>query len=427
MKLTYIWGAGYYGTLTALGLEQKGTKLKGFIDKNAKQIKIRLELPVLDPSEVLFDKNKNWRIIIAVNNEQAIKEIMEILLSAGLKENMDFEVSSLIMQSSKVQQKLKPIQVDAINVNGLTSYDVDKKEVKNPLARVYLLTYNHAKFIKHCLNGILMQKTDFPFEIYIYDDCSTDGTSDIVREYAQKYRNIIVDVQPENYYSKDNKLWQKKITLSMKHHNCKYTAFVEGDDYWIDPYKLQFQVSFLETHSDFSVSSGGFIISNSNGEQRVNLAAIEKYTAIEIPDFEAAHFSPIGHLRKYLTRVYRTEAIPKGDEYYGDVMEIYYALKKGKGCYFSRIFGIYNMHSNGLWAGLTSEEEVQHLYESFKKFYCDTKDDVMKKGFIISALRLLNALKNKKQNICKDIINCLFPELEEKRKIIAVNELSNLN
>jgi SAM-dependent methyltransferase len=81
-KETYIWGAGHYGVLTALDLENKGIRVKGFIDKNAKTIKMRLGLLVLELDEI---ENKNSQIIIAVQNEEAIKEIMEILSSHEFK------------------------------------------------------------------------------------------------------------------------------------------------------------------------------------------------------------------------------------------------------------------------------------------------------------------------------------------------------
>ena len=90
-KKVYIWGAGHYGVLTALDLEQKGVKIEGFIDKNANQIKTRLGLPVLEFNEGQF-KNQDFRIIIAVQNEDAIKNVSEMLLLVGL----EFEISSLI-------------------------------------------------------------------------------------------------------------------------------------------------------------------------------------------------------------------------------------------------------------------------------------------------------------------------------------------
>jgi SAM-dependent methyltransferase len=88
-KETYIWGAGYYGVLTALDLENKGVRVKGFIDKNAKTIKTRLGLPVQEP-DILNGKY----VIIAVKNENAVTQIKEYLVENGLKDGIDFKVSN---------------------------------------------------------------------------------------------------------------------------------------------------------------------------------------------------------------------------------------------------------------------------------------------------------------------------------------------
>ena len=87
-----------------------------------------------------------------------------------------------------------------------------------------------------------MQKTTFPIEIIIHDDASTDGTAKIVKEYADKYPDLIVPIlQTENQYSQGIKPSQNFVFPRAR---GKYIAFCEGDDYWTDPYKLQKQVDF---------------------------------------------------------------------------------------------------------------------------------------------------------------------------------------
>lgn len=123
---------------------------------------------------------------------------------------------------------------------------------KKILVTICCITYNQAKYIKQCLDGFVMQKTNFKFEVLINDDASTDGTTDIIREYEAKYPNMIKPIyQVENQYQQ-NKLDKviKKIYSNVK---GKYVAICEGDDYWTDPYKLQKQVDFLEAHPDYSI------------------------------------------------------------------------------------------------------------------------------------------------------------------------------
>ena len=125
--------------------------------------------------------------------------------------------------------------------------------MNNPIVTVWCLTYNQKEFIKDALDGFVMQKTSFPFEVIVHDDASTDGTTDIVNEYAKKYPEIIKPmIETENQWQKGG---LKHIIgiMNEKHRRGKYIAFCEGDDYWTDPLKLQRQVDFLESHSDYSM------------------------------------------------------------------------------------------------------------------------------------------------------------------------------
>lgn len=113
----------------------------------------------------------------------------------------------------------------------------------SPLVSVVCVAYQHAAFIERAVQSILSQRTNFSFELIIHDDASTDGTSDLVREMAEKHAGVIVPIlQSENQYSKGNKPW----TLCFPMAQGKYIALCEGDDHWVDPHKLQRQVDALE-------------------------------------------------------------------------------------------------------------------------------------------------------------------------------------
>lgn len=121
---------------------------------------------------------------------------------------------------------------------------MDKKE---SVLSVALITYNHEKYIRQALDSILMQETDFDFEIVIGDDCSSDSTPDICNEYVLKYSNIKYEKYDKNGGVSAN--WRKTIERC----NSKYVALIEGDDYWTENYKLQKQVDFLEANKDYSL------------------------------------------------------------------------------------------------------------------------------------------------------------------------------
>lgn len=118
-----------------------------------------------------------------------------------------------------------------------------------PMVSICCLAYNHEKYIRQTLDGILMQKTDFPFEILIHDDASIDKTADIIREYQKKYPDIVKPIFEEKNQWTTYAWGVLKLFVYPKAQG-KYTALCEGDDYWTDKEKLQKQVNYMEEHPD---------------------------------------------------------------------------------------------------------------------------------------------------------------------------------
>ena len=123
--------------------------------------------------------------------------------------------------------------------------------MNEPLVSVICNTYNHGPYIRQTLEGIMMQKTDFPYEVLVHDDASTDNTADIIREYEKKYPESIKPIcQTENQRSR-----MVKIDKTFQFPRAKgcYLAYCEGDDYWTDPNKLQRQYDALEAHPELDM------------------------------------------------------------------------------------------------------------------------------------------------------------------------------
>lgn len=133
---------------------------------------------------------------------------------------------------------------------------MEKKE--SPLVSIKCLVYNHGQYLRQCLDGFIMQKTNFAFEAIVHDDASTDNSAEIIREYAEKYPDIIKPIyETENQYLKrDGSLG--RIMNEAIHPDAKYIAICEGDDYWIDPLKLQKQVDYMENNPHCSLVHTGF-------------------------------------------------------------------------------------------------------------------------------------------------------------------------
>jgi len=126
---------------------------------------------------------------------------------------------------------------------------------ETPLVSVCIQTYQHRSFIRECLDSVLQQKTDFPFEIIIGEDESTDGTRDICIQYAQQYPGkirLFLREEKDKVYVDGVKTGRFNFLNNLRKARGKYISLLDGDDYMLDDRKLQKQVNFLETHPELS-------------------------------------------------------------------------------------------------------------------------------------------------------------------------------
>lgn len=164
----------------------------------------------------------------------------------------------------------------------------DKKKDR-PFVFVRCLTYNHEKYIEDALKGFVMQKTDFPFLAVVIDDCSTDGTADIVRRYEAQYPDIIKGIYlPYNFRSRGE---DKRPYYQEYVDKATYWAECEGDDYWTDPYKLQKQVDFMEANPEYGVCYTDYdYLEEANGEYLDSM--YEKHKNYRSKSYEEHLLSP---------------------------------------------------------------------------------------------------------------------------------------
>ncbi len=113
------------------------------------------------------------------------------------------------------------------------------------MVSITCITYNHRDFIRDMFEGVLAQNTQYRFELIVHDDASTDGTADIIREYAERYPDIVIPIfEEENQYSKGVDV----LALLVPYIRGRYVANCDGDDYWVDHFKLQKQVDYMLDH-----------------------------------------------------------------------------------------------------------------------------------------------------------------------------------
>lgn len=235
----------------------------------------------------------------------------------------------------------------------------------DPTVTIWCLVYNHGPYLRQCLDGFVMQKTDFSVEALIHDDASTDDSAKIILEYAKKYPDIIKPIiEKENLYSKhDGSLMRVQVELC----KGKYIAFCEGDDYWTDPYKLQKQVDFMEANPDYGMCHTDFVLSD--GKKRKHYK--ERY-----PD---GNYFP-GNLEYEnvgigtLTVLFRKETFDKTPKYYlqepfvaGDKPRWYELSKEAKVKYIPEVTACYRVlqssasHSPSIDKMLEFREGLQYI------------------------------------------------------------------
>jgi glycosyltransferase involved in cell wall biosynthesis len=243
-----------------------------------------------------------------------------------------------------------------------------------PLVSVITITYNHASYISECIEGILMQKTTFPFELVIGEDCSTDGTRALVLDYSQKYPEIIRLITSETNVGVFGN--SKRSTLAGR---GKYTAWCEGDDYWTDPYKLQKQVDFLEKHPDYSMCCHASKVITEKQENEGEIVRIaDTDTTITLDDLLAP-------LSKNFIRtesiVYRREPIRVVPEWYqrmvvGDYPLFLLLAYHGNIRYINQVMSVYRKHPGGIWTSNIGNAEfskkyflsVNEMYQGFDEY-----------------------------------------------------------
>lgn len=281
-----------------------------------------------------------------------------------------------------------------------------------------MVTYNQEKYIAQALESALMQRTNFNFEIIIGEDCSTDSTGTIVREYESKYPNIICAIYQEKNVGRERNIYE----LTLPTCKSKYIAYLEGDDYWTDSFKLQKQVDFLEANPEYSVTfhrckildqeenklredGCGFLFEN------VNIKGTDINTELFLKNW----------ITQSLTMVYRRDSfdlsvLSKYEDFH-DIHHIFHLLQNGKGFLFSFTGGVYREHLGGLHSKKSWEYRSDIGSFFAKELYLkNNKSKILKENYIRTlqwkiSCYTLNHFNNKK------LISAIFTHFFYSRSI----------
>ncbi len=231
------------------------------------------------------------------------------------------------------------------------SFIKEKWVISEIMVSINCVTYNHGKYIRDALNGFVCQKTQFPFEVLVHDDASTDDTKEIILEYQRRFPTII-----KPYFQRTNKYSQGYFISRFNYDRAqgKYIAICEGDDYWIDPYKLQRQFDILETNSqcDLCVHPAYGLNNIANAKKLGYFGRIPRVIKLESVILGGGGFFPTGSI------FFRSKILILLQEYYleygefgvGDVLLQFITSLNGGAFYTPEYASVYRIASDGSWS-----------------------------------------------------------------------------
>lgn len=259
---------------------------------------------------------------------------------------------------------------------------------KDPVVSVCVQTYNQIDYLPSCLDGILMQKTNFDLEILLGEDASSDGTRELCIEYAQKYPDkirLFLHERENNIKVEGNNTGIFNSLYNFFSAKGKYIAYCDGDDYWTDPDKLQKQVDFMDKNPEYVISYHKAIFVNREGKQIND----EGYPGLSERDFSSTELKKVivqpiistwcfRRVIKVLPSDFTQTIIP--DNFWISLLGFH-----GKGKFLPDIKpSHYRIHEEGIWSLINQEKKLLSKmisYNNISKFYSERNETQLVKYF----------------------------------------------
>lgn len=228
-----------------------------------------------------------------------------------------------------------------------------------PKLSVLLVTYNHEAFIRQAVDSVLMQQTDFEFEIIVADDHSTDATVAIIAEYQAEHQNIRILGSKQNVGITRN--YQRGFAAC----RGEYVAILEGDDFWISPNKLSAMATFLDEHPQCSLCFHRLIRLEEESDQALSYPPINMTTSSVL---SAAQLATENFIGNFSTCVYRRKVVERLDPALFE-MKVYdwmfniAVAQHGLIGYVPEVMSVYRAHASSIWS---AKQEAEHKLELFE-------------------------------------------------------------
>ena len=296
------------------------------------------------------------------------------------------------------------------------------KHTNLPMVSICMITYNHEAFIKQAIEGVLIQKCNFSFELVIGEDYSTDKTLEICQEFSKNYNQIRLLPSISNLGMMPN------FIRTINECKGKYIALCEGDDYWTDPLKLQKQVDFLEANEDFAICFHPIKIWQ-NGKIKKDFITPEVNDVTTITDLAKGNYihTPSVIFRNKLFDQFPNEfrESPAGDYFLHMLNARYGKIKK-----LHDIMAVYRIHETNNWVNVNFETKLPkwlNMLELMQNNFDDEIKLILSKQYANIAFDLAIKLAEKESNIlaghylqksvisdCTVVINKLYNNIDYK-------------
>ncbi|MCM2130421.1 glycosyltransferase [Larsenimonas rhizosphaerae] len=287
-----------------------------------------------------------------LNMSSGVANFNEAFKSKMITEGAIHQDEFIMGQISHIPKPAGPLIADADRIPG------------TPVVSIICATFNHEGYIEDAIKGFLSQKTDFPFEIIIHDDASTDSTAKIIEKYALEFPLTIKPIyQKENQYSRN----KKPVDNSLPFAQGKYIAICEGDDYWTDSQKIQKQFDYMERNPDCSLTHHNAFIFNESGiiaSSKLPKEFKRSYSSEELINNDCFILTLSVMFRRTFDKFPRErEKVVNGDLFLISILGLH-----GSSKYMDDIKpAAYRVHKKSIWSSMDYKKQKTTLAESYEK------------------------------------------------------------
>jgi glycosyltransferase involved in cell wall biosynthesis/RimJ/RimL family protein N-acetyltransferase len=263
---------------------------------------------------------------------------------------------------SAVQAYLRTsFKISSEEVDGWIKMSSDLEILQPPMLSVFVMVYNHEKYLEKCLQGILMQKCNFNYNIVVGDDCSKDKSREILLNFQKKYPGKF-----KLLLNNTNIGAQGNQDLVFRNCEGKYIAMCEGDDYWTDPLKLQKQVDFLEKNEEYSICLHGVKINDviRESERITEFSNSMELSKEKILTFNFIHTVSFVFRRKFL----KMEILNNKNTFGGDRLLLLLMVEMGKLYFIKDIMATYRIHEGGISNSYKQQSVVTYNMHFIKQY-----------------------------------------------------------